>query len=336
VAAVFLIPLCVALGARLISINWVGAVLGLTTPVPSFYAIVKGDPWQYTISLFGQPVPALFLAPMGQLAIAFLCFQSMVRQLDNPLHAPFSKGLAYAVLMLVDVLTAAVLYESGPGSPTLAVRSAAFCVAHLLASLYLIVNMTPWRETLLSWVWLIRGRRPWLSDWWLGERSENGLALLTFCGIGIMNLLLFVVGPVLWAVGRQPLQEAWPVLVSAMATMVVLVLAFGALDQWIMFLAGRGGLGMLTTLIALVVAIPHLVGHYYELEWLLILSPSYHVGRWFSDPVPLDNLVPLLGVYGAVWLLASFSLRRRMRRLERAVNKKLQQMGALQGKQGSG
>jgi hypothetical protein len=251
----------------------------------------------------------------------------MVRQLVNPLNAPFGKGLAYVTLAAVDVLTAAVLYDSGPGSTQLHVRIGAFCLTHLFASHFLIINTTPWRETLHSWVWRFRGRRPWLWDWWLGNRSDNGLALLTFCAIGLVNLVLFVLAPAVRADGQQALQDAAPVLASATALLVMLTLTFGTLHQWLVFVAGRGGLGTMTTLIALVIAMPHVVGYYYELDWLLLFSPSYHVNHWFVDPRPVKELGPLVAEYGAMFLAAWLALHQGLRQLESVVHRKLQEMG---------
>jgi hypothetical protein len=256
----------------------------------------------------------------------------MVRQLRNPLNPPWSKRTAYAVLMVLDFLAAGILWDPLAGL-SIAQRITAFCLFHLLAGFFLMAGMTPWRESLHSWVWRFRGTGPWLRDLWLGDRSENGLALVTFCAIGICNLLLLVVWPVV-RLENSPMTGAdWSQLMAAAGTTVLLILVLGTLHQWMVFFAGKSGFGMTMTVIVFALVIPHWMGYYFQLQWVSDFSPSYHYGRWLFDPLmipyPLSSLLPMLAFYGAALVVVGFSLRRSMRKLERIINHKLTGMGAI-------
>src|SRR5207245_4042120 len=106
----------------------------------------------------------------------------------NPLNPPFAKATAYLTLLVFDYLAGAVLFEPAGFGLAIGPRAAAFWLGHLFVSLMLINNVTPWRESLQSWIWRLRGPSPRLLDLWLGARSENGLALLTFCLLGLVGL----------------------------------------------------------------------------------------------------------------------------------------------------
>jgi hypothetical protein len=304
-----------------------GLVLGLGSSVPALAEAVMGDEWQFTPTLFGVPVSFLWIIPPAQLFVAFLSFHSMTRQLINSLNPSLSKGLAYATLALVDVVAAAVVFDLGPGALDLAMRGAGFCLVHLAASLLLIMSTTPWRETLHSWVWRFRGRVPWLWDWWLGDRSNNGLTVLTFCAQGVLALGLLVVLPAVLADGPEPLRQSWPVLVSAMTTTVVLTLAFGALHQWFVLVGGRHGIPLMTLVLIMAVGLPVLLGRIEGLDWLIPLSPGAHFVEWFGGPRATYNLLPMLGLYAGLAGLAWLSVRGRLRRLEKVVDQKLERMG---------
>src|SRR5262249_51309050 len=145
---------------------------------------------------FGVKVPVAFVIPVAEIAVAVLAFESSVRQLASSRVPPISKQMSYWAILMVDVAAAAVLYDP-PFVVSLspAQRAAAFCLVHLLACLILTMSISPWRECLQSWVWRFRGRRPWFRDHWLGDRSENGLSLVTFAAIGTAGLVLLVLLP---------------------------------------------------------------------------------------------------------------------------------------------
>jgi hypothetical protein len=327
VLSLFLVPLFVGVSQIVLNVKWLGTVLGFFTPVPAFYALVRHDTTMYSVSLFGTAVPAILLAPLGQLLLALVCFRTMVRQLMNPLYPSFGKPMAYVVLGAVDVVTGGVLSDPGPGTTLLETRTAAFWMVHALASLYLIGLITPWKESLFSWSWRVRGRRPWLADWWLGNRSDNVLALFTFCVIGLVMWGLCVVLPAAHQYGTDAIPKALPVLATGPLLIVVLTMAAGLIQQWIVFVAGRAGQGLVTLTLAVLIGAPHAAGYYFEEEWLLNLSPSYQMWRWFNDPLPLTDLVPVLLLYTSLAVAAGALLRRREGKLARAIDAKLRQMG---------
>jgi hypothetical protein len=323
----------------LIALTWIGfttgpalvgfpgflAVVGLLTPVPVFTGVANATPAQFTLAFFGQQVPFLVVAPFAQVLLALLCFRVMVRRVNNTLDPPLGKPMAYAVLVIVDALAAGTFYESGPAALPVEVRTAGFCLAHLLTSLLLMTTVTPWRQSLQSWVWRFRGRSPRLWDLWVGDRSENGLVLVTFCGIGLVLCGLLVLLPA----SRQGLEIPETKVLTILACTSLLILAFGAIHQWILLLGGRQGVGLLLTLAAVLVGVPHALGRYYELDVVEALSPSAQFLGWLNarpgvPPLPWYPLVALYGVLtAAVWL----SFRRHMGRLERAVDNKLRNMG---------
>jgi hypothetical protein len=254
----------------------------------------------------------------------------MVRQLVTPLNPPMSRGLAYLVLLVVDVVAAGMIYDPLTAGMALGSQTALFCLIHLLTCFGLTVALTPWREILHSWVWRFRGGQPWLRDLWLGDRSENGLALLTLAALGVFNLSVLVVGPVVAKHGMGPLEYHRSTVVNAVATTVVLTLAVGTVYQWWVLLAGRSGTGMTMALLLLLVAVgPHLLGYYYKDEWMLNLSPSYHFARWLFGPAGESNPQVMLGIYGLVLVLVWYSLRRRLQHLAKLVDNRLERMGVL-------
>jgi len=207
-------------------------------------------------------------------------------------------------------------------------RVAAFALAHLGASFLLMTLMTPWRESLESWVWRLRGRLTPAWDLWLGERSQNGLALVTFSLLGVISLVTAVIVPFGWQEGFAVVRDKQELLVSVVTVMVVLTLSLGTLYEWLVAMAGRTGTGLFLTLLLLLVVPCHVVGYNYEIEWLLALTPSAHFASWFSSSRP-PSALPLLALYGVILALSFLAVRRRVIRLERSVDRKLEHMGVI-------
>jgi hypothetical protein len=320
--------------------GWPAPAVGLLTPIPFLVGLGRDqDAWRFGLSVFGREIPYLLVAPVAELLVAYLCFHAMKRRLVNPANPPFSKPLAYGTLAAVDYLLAAMLFSAAVAAPSgpfrfpgtgFGPRAAAFCVSHLLLALWLVTGVTPWRETLLSWVWRFRGRRPRLLDWWLGDRSENGLVLLTFALIGLAVYGLLVVLPDGVANGWGDVRDDLPIVILAPALTTVLLLSLGTTYQWMVFIAGRYGKTAFMLFLLLADLVPHILGSYYEVPLVLALSPSAHAARWFGPALgdPLSPL-PLLAVYGALLLWTWIGLRRRLDRLEQAVDRKLKEMGVV-------
>lgn len=335
IVTILALPALVTNAGALLAKPWSAAVVVLLTPVPAFVGIFQGDPWKLHLSLFGVPIPMLSITPLSQLSLASICFHTMVRRLMNPLNPSLSKGLAYGTLLAVDVITAGVLCEPMSFGLAIVPRTAAFCLVHLLAGLWLMNAVTPSRESLHSWAWRFRGRRSRLWDWWLGDRSENGLVLITFCAIGIACLLLLVLLPAGLLDGFDELRRSRRVLASVAITTTLLLLTLGTLHQWFVFIAGRAGKVALLTFVVIIILPLHLLGEYYHSEFLLTLSPSAHFAYWFTGR-SLPHLEYLLAVYAALLIGSWLSLRRRIRRLEKIIDGKLQDMGVTKDRRNKG
>jgi hypothetical protein len=331
VLACIALPPLTTKASAILSVPWSAAVVGLLTPIPAFFGLYTANPWGPHLSFFDLPIPMLLVTPLSQFALALLCFHTMVRRLVNPLDTSLGKGLGYLILLAMDVMTAAVLLEPLPLGMAIVPRVAAFCLVHLLVGLWLMNSVTPWRESLHSWVWRFRGRTPRLWDWWLGERSENVLALVTFCVIGNLCLALLVLLPAGLQDGFAPIRRSGPVLASVVITTTLLMLTFGTLHQWFVFIAGRNGKAALATLMVIIILPLQLVGEYYHSAFLLALSPTAHFGRWLSGGY-LPHLEYLLVVCAGLLLWSWLALRRRIRRLEEITDQKLLQMGVTKAK----
>jgi len=303
------------------------AIVGLLTPAPALFGLYSGAPWRYALSFYGLQIPFLLVTPVAQLALAFLCFRLMSRRLLNPLNTSLGKPTAYLTLLLIDLLAAGALTEPTPLGLPIVQRCVAFSLVHLTVCYLLLGSVTPMRDTLLSWIWRYRGRSSRVWDLGVGDRSENGLALVTFCAIGILGLLLLVVWPAAGQEGVAAVQAVRTGIGSILLVTTLLVLSLGTLYQWCVFVAGRTGRAAFTTIVALMVVPYHLLGVYYHSQFLLSLTPSALFGAWmFESPSP--SLLPLVIEYGALLVLSWFSLRRLMGRAQKAIDRKLEGIGA--------
>jgi hypothetical protein len=252
----------------------------------------------------------------------------MERRLVNPLDTAFNKRLAYGVLLLVDVLAAAVISEPPPLGFTLDKRATIFCLIHLFAVFWLIECITPWKESVESWVWRFRGRSNRLLDSLVGERSENGAVLVAFAALGLLSLSLFVVLPDVIREGISNLMAHEWTVVPAALTMVLMILTWGTFSQWFVFVAGRNGKTLTLAIIVGLVVPLHVTGVYYQSDAILAMTPSAHFADWLMG-TPHLNLTPLFAVYGLMLILVWMSLRRGLAALTRSVDRKLERMGVV-------
>jgi hypothetical protein len=148
------------------------------------------------------------------------------------------------------------------------------------------------------------------------------------CAIGILCLLLLVVLPAGLQEGFDQLRASGTVIASVAVTTTLLMLSLGTLHQWFAFIAGQSGRAVLVTILVIIILPLHLLGEYYQSEFLLALTPSAHFGRWFSGR-PLPHLEYMLTVYAGILLWCWLSLRRRIGRLEKIIDRKLQIMGVV-------
>ena len=346
----FIPQLLMAGGPGWLDKPWTGGPVGLLTPIPALVGLFHHDPWRYGLSLFEVHMPFLVVTPLSQLVIAWLCVHTMERRLVNPVTPPMGKREAYLTLLLLDLLIAGIVYGNGVYRWPLTIRVAAFCAIHMVLSFWLMICVTPGREVLESWIWRWRGRRPLVVDWWIGDRTENCLVLLTFGVIGIAFAWLGVALPG-WSSGSP---GDYKILLAATGVSFLLLLAFGTLHQWVMLLAPRQGVPVFFLLAFMLNAIPAILGGIWfssmtgggnQIETLynesnnispLIamptklafdITPGAHFVHWLGGNTPAPNLLPLLVVYVllliGVWLL----VRKRVARTENMVDRKLEAMG---------
>ena len=139
------------------------AVFGCLTPFLSMYGLALGDAWTHGFTFWGVKLPYLCVTPVVQLTVAAVFFEGMAQKLKCPLDPLLSKRQVYALLIVLDVVAAGVLY----GHVTLdglASMSAQFCLFHLIAGLILITIVTP--------LWLV-------SNGW---RTEREYRVRVVCG----------------------------------------------------------------------------------------------------------------------------------------------------------
>jgi hypothetical protein len=231
-----------------------------------------------------------------------------------------------------DLLAAGILFGMPIASLGLAPRLAIFWLVHVGVSSVLLLAGTANRQALLSWIWRFRGRRPWASDLLVFDRSPNDLLAAIFAVMGVVNALIFIVLPLV-------VQNAWtpdaPAMIfAATASLAAVTLGLGALIQWLVLVGRQGPLAslvfvaMLLILPPLVVEAPLLFHRPRYPDWIAGASPAYHIGRWLvglpSEPLAL---LLLLAVCVAVFVWSAWWFHFRLRRLVRAVDQKIAEMG---------
>jgi hypothetical protein len=326
IVALIFLPQLVIHARSLLAKSWSGAALGLLTPIPIFLGLVHGDLWLDSLSFFGIQIPFLVVTPVTQLLLASVFFSAMVRRLINPLNTSLSKRTAYNILLVVDLLTAAALFEPAFSATPIEQRCAGFCLVHLFACLWLTIMVTPWRESLHSWVWRFRGRTSPALDLWLGERTQNILVLFTFAAIGIVTLLLLVALPASLQENSAAAFPGHQEITWQAGVTALLVIALGIVCQFALFVSGRTGTGVFLTFVTILVLPVFLFGHYYQVDLLMALSPIAYYSSWLSG-TPSPSVLPLLCEYALLALLGWFAIRRRLGRLQAIVNGKLGIMG---------
>jgi hypothetical protein len=263
----------------------------------------------------------------------------MARAIDSPLNPPIARWVSYLLLFAIDMVVAlllsgvalavAYLSRGGTGATTTGGRVTMFWAAHMTVSAYLIFGVTAWRESLRSWVWRFRGRVPPFRDHWLGDRSGNSAAVLTFVLIGLLVYACVLLPMSLMIDEPDELAATWPALVGAPLLASVLILTFGAIFQWNSLIFGRTGNVVVVVFLAALAA-PYYIGVLENSPLITQLSPFAHFSGWFGRPETMLDLFPIvLGVLFLLGFIASRSFRGRMQFLGRAVDRKLDKMGAV-------
>lgn len=288
------------------------------------------DPWHYALDLFGVSIPFLLLTPVAQISLGALCFFGMVRRFTNTAIPAVSKPMAYATLAVIDLLAAAVLFEAQPAAPELGPRSTGYWLCHCVAVLFLTAWITADRSLLRTWIWRFRGRRSRLRDLWCMDRSENVLALLTFCGIGVAIYVLLLALPAVLVSGWDKVQATDPAVVGSLLFACVVTISLGTFLQTCLFVAGGAGAWLLV-LPMLLDLLVFSFGRHFNLTGLLELSVVAHCASWRGHLAPLSPL-PILGLHGFFFLVSWMLLRRTLRREMIRVDRQLRRMGVLEAK----
>jgi len=318
---------------------WFDTIIGLLTPIDSLRELARGDAWQAEIELWGVGVPSLLAAPLAQMALAGWFVATMSRRLKNPLDPPVSKRGFYGALLVFDLLSAGICYSQGLLGVGLEQIASQFALAHLIATLLLLLGTVPNQAALKSWVWRFRGQQSWIRDSCLAGRAEVTMLLPVACLLGGLVLVVGLVAPTvagnlpngLGGLAR-PMGEIW--LVTSL-----LLLALGMTHQMFVALMEKGGVLFYLLLVAAANALPPLTASLVEnvrpqgallgLDGLaLSLSPIvFFVTR--AAPSSRGATDPSLLSVAAVGLLmfSFFAFRRWLRRETVGVSDKLRQMG---------
>ncbi len=296
--------------------------LGMLTPVFAIIGVARETPLLYGLPFYFWELPWLYFTPFAQLAIAGLILHSITRRLISPVNVALSKPTAYGVLLVIDVLLAGALLDPRAVPPTVNVRMGSFCIAHLLAALALTFSITPSRECLKSWVWRFRGRRHWLVDLFVGERTENIAALVTFCIQGVIAAVVLVLLPATYE--NQALRvidlvgEHGPML----ATMCLLILTGGSLYQLLLSI-GQAGMVVFVGVTMVLIAAPHITGSLLQMPLLIAMSPSGQFANWMARIPDILPLWPLLAVYGTLLVGTRLIMTRRLNSAITVVDRKI-------------
>ena len=240
--AFIFLPSMISRGAEAFSNPWVGLLFNLLTPISSLLELGRGDPFAAQVQLWGISVPSLLVAPVAQLAVTAWFVQAMSRRLQSPNQTVFGRNDVYLVLLVVDLLVAGVCFAQWKRNWPTDELVAQFCLAHLIASLILLLGATPSRTMLMSWLWRFRYRQSWARDSVWFSRAEITLALLAMWAISVGVLMTSFVLPISLASRGSPQPFSWENLGELAIVMGVLLYALGISCQWSQAYFGKSGI----------------------------------------------------------------------------------------------
>jgi hypothetical protein len=312
-------------GSSILNTPWQAALFGLITPIPAYYGIVEGNPWLHGLHFFGLRIPFLIVTPISYLAITGVILHVMTRRLVNPVRIGMSRAVAYVLMICFDLLVAGVFFDSLILGSELYTRSAAFWLAHMVFGLALLMLITPSRECLWTWSWLVRGRLNSARDLAFGDRSLNTLALVILALVGLIDYFLMLILPAQLLFPLEQLNQFLPEAVR-MATICTLVfLAGGSLFQLVAIVFDRSGRSLYFILLVLLIVPLDLTGRYYHVDILLGATPSGQFGWWLAGES--SRLAwPVLVLYAALLLFTQYWIYRGLAAMNRTVERKLRGM----------
>ncbi|MDC0936928.1 hypothetical protein OAS39_11635, partial [Pirellulales bacterium] len=180
----WMVPALMQGGVGLLDSPWTGNLMGAFTPIASLMHLANGNAWDAEIHFWNVSIPSLVAAPLVELAVAAWAVEHMARRLTNATDPPVSKRLGYAGLFAFDLAIAGICYRLCISGESAGSAAAQFAIAHVAASLMMLLFVAPQRPALLSWVWRFRGVTPRWRDLLLGDRRDVSLTVLAFALIG--------------------------------------------------------------------------------------------------------------------------------------------------------
>ncbi len=287
-----------------------GAAIGLILPVFSLRGMYEGQVWKPAFHWYALDLPFVVLNPIVQCALAALAIGMVRRSLTFPVQPRLDKRAALALCVVVDVLAAGFLYDSGPLARALPMRAGLFVACHLAIATVAVLLATPSQAALDSWVWRFRGQLGPLRDAWQGARHENLLLGWLVGIVGAANLALLVWLPAWFerpALARGALGDC-----GTLAVVVLVACAgWSALAQMTAIVAVKresiwGGLFLLALLL---VAVPHAVGEYWTLPGVSATSLSWYLVHAVQQGT-VYNPWPLLSLSAVLYLGSRWLVRR--------------------------
>ena len=336
-APLFFVPYLMISGFQWMSNPWIEGVVNTFTPIGSLMQVFDGDPLAASVSLWGLSLPSLLVAPVVQLAFTNWVITCMAQRLKRPVEPPVGRASSYSVLLLIDLLAAGVCYNQFKVGLPIEEVILQFCVAHGIASLILILAITPSQAALSSWLWRYREQQSWLrSSLWM-NRAENGMALLMYCVIGTgilaISLAIFVIQS-----GSSGVDAG--TLLPAAAMTSLFLLAFGTTLQALVASIGKSGIMWFILVLILANVVPPFMAVLTELDgysagdepvrqFFLSLGPaSYFALLYTGSDLGFGTHVGPLITYG-ILLFVSWSVLRRWMETQRSkIDRKLTLMKA--------
>jgi len=331
----FILQILLMAGLGVFQDSWSEPVVNFLTPLGSITGLSEGDPWEARVELWGAAVYSLYVVPVVQIGLAFCALGAMSRRLKNTLDPPLTKGRAYVALLLFDFVVAGVCYTRWLAGSAAENLMYMFALAHMGFALLLSLGVTPARAGMMSWVWKIRARQPWIREHLLGDRSPVTLVLPMFCIIGAVALSAGFVLPTYWT--STPMNKAAGAgdYVEVVAVISVLLLALGFTYQFLVVTGARGAVGGFILLVFLANIVPPMASFLLEdyvsnnmQELMTGMSPvAFGISRAISDPDLTSRIEGLMALYACLLAVSAFSLRRWLTRQEVSTENKLREMG---------
>jgi hypothetical protein len=149
--------------------------------------------------------------------------------------------------------------------------------------------------------------------------------LVIMAGIGLIDYFAMLLMPATILFSPAEINPFMPDAVQIAVACTILFLAGGSLFQWLIIAFDRSGRGFFFTLFLILIVLVHLVGSYFQIDYLLAFTPSNHFGHWFKNE-PSQNLAAMVTLYALILLVTQVWTHRRIAAMNRIVLGKLRAM----------